>query len=208
MVEVAGHAQSAQFMFANGGSKVVDEPTGLLLTLEAPLCTYAVAERGGLTARFHWVRRCYIQDDDDLSKFVGRMDFSLALEWLAHLSQRFGPSEVDRYASPSNATRVRFDALLDSVNIEGVNALTQDWRSSVPSVLPKFHELGAAVLIVPCWPHWAWLHSAALAGRIAAWERTSDGALVLDTPGRFFGDRFTTGLLAVRTHAVGVCDEV
>ena len=39
MVEVAGDAQSAQFVFANVGSKVVNEPTGLLLILEAPLST-------------------------------------------------------------------------------------------------------------------------------------------------------------------------
>ena len=63
---------------------------------------------------------------------------------------------------------------------------------------------------MPCWPHWACfsrLHSATWAGRIAAWEQTSGAALVLDTPGSFFGDRLTADLLAVHTHAVGMCDE-
>ena len=221
MVEVVGDAQSAQFVFANGGSQVVDEPTGLLLILEALLSIYAVAEREGFEVRFRWVRRCYIQDADDLSKFVDRMDFSLTPEGLAHVWQRFGPWEVDRYASPSNTTCVRFNALFDSVNVEGVNALTQDWRSSVSFVLPNFHELDAildiierdnarVVLIVPCWPHQSWfrrLHSAAWAGRIAAWERISGAALMPNTTDCFFGDRFTTDLLVFRTQAVGVCDE-
>ena len=79
MVEVEGDAQSAQVVFANGGSQVVEEPTGLLFIPEAPLSTCAVAEREGFGARFRWVRRRYIQDADDVSKFVDRMDFSLAL---------------------------------------------------------------------------------------------------------------------------------
>ena len=70
---------------------------------------------------------------------------------------------MDCYAGPPNATRVRFNAVFNLVDVEGVNALTQDLRSSVSFVLPKFHELDAAVLIALCWPHWAWfrrLHSA------------------------------------------------
>ena len=60
---------------------------------------------------------------------------------LAHVWQRFGPWEVDRYAGPSNATCPRFNALFDSVNVEGAEALTQDWRGTVSFVLPNFHEL-------------------------------------------------------------------
>ena len=78
MVEIVGDAQSAGYVFANGGSQVVDERTGLLLILEALLDIFAVAEREGFKVRFRWVRRCFIQDADDLSKFVDPMDFSLA----------------------------------------------------------------------------------------------------------------------------------
>ena len=70
------------------------------------------------------------------------MDFSLlASEWPAHFWQRFSPWEVGRYASPPNATHWRFNAQFDSVNVGGVNALTQDWRSSVSIVLLNFDEL-------------------------------------------------------------------
>ena len=99
------------------------------------------------------------------------------------MRRRFGPWDVDRYASPSNATCPRFIALLDSVHVEGVNALTRDWRGTVSLVLPNFHELdktldilerddAGAALVVPEWPFRAWwrrLHSAAWVRRVAAW---------------------------------------
>ena len=55
-----GDEQSAAFVFANGSSQVVDERTGLLLVLEAPLDIFAVAEREGFEVWFRWVRRCFI----------------------------------------------------------------------------------------------------------------------------------------------------
>ena len=94
------------------------------------------------------MRRCFIQNADDLSTFVNPMDFSRAPEWLAHVRRRFGLWDVDRYASPPYATCPRFNALLDSVHVEGVNALTQDWRGTSPLVLPNFHELDKILDIV------------------------------------------------------------
>ena len=171
--------------------------------------------------RFRWVRRCFIQDADDLGKFVDPMDFSLSPEWLAHARQRFGPWDVHRCASPSNATCPRFNALFDSVHVEGVNALTQDWRETVSFVLPNFHELGkilditerndaGAVLVVPEWPYRAWwrrLNSAAWVRRVEAWELVSGAALIPNTQDCFFGSRFTTRLRFLRTRAVGSCAE-
>ena len=89
---------------------------------------------------------------------------------------------MDRYASPSYTTCPRFNALFDSVDVEGVNALTHDWRGAVSFVLPNFHELDKildiierdyvdAVLVVPEWPYQAWwrrLNSAAWVRRVAA----------------------------------------
>ena len=171
--------------------------------------------------RFLWVRQCFIQDADDLSKFVDPMDFSLSPEWLAHVWQCFGPWDVDRYASPSNATCPRFNALFDSVKAEGVNSLTQDWRRTVPFVLPNFHELGKipditkrddadAAVVVPEWPYRAWwrrLPSAAFVRRVKAWEFVSDAALIPNTQDCFFRSRFTARLLLLRTRAAGSCAE-
>ena len=72
-------------MFANGGSQVFDERTGRLLIQEALLDIFAVAERESFEVRFRWVRRCFIQDANDLSKFVDPMGFSLWPGWLAYV---------------------------------------------------------------------------------------------------------------------------
>jgi len=131
--------------------------------------------------------------------------------------RRFGPWDEDRYASPSNATCPRFNALLDSVHVEGVNALTQDWRGTVSLVLPNFHELdktldilerddSGAALVVPEWPFRAWwrrLHSAAWVRRVAAWLFVSGAALTPNAQDCFCGSRFTTRLLISRIRAVG-----
>ena len=133
--------------------------------------------------------------------------------------QRFGPWNVNRYASPSNATCPRFNALFNLVHVEGVKALTQDWRGAVSFILPDFYELGKildiierggaeAVLVVPEWPYQAWwrrLHSAAWARRIAACDHVSGAALIPNTQGCFFGSCFTTRLLIIRTTAVSTC---
>ena len=74
-----------------------------------------MAEREGFKVRFGWVSRCFIQDADDLSKFVEPMDFSLSPTWLAYVWKHFGPWEVDRYASQAIATCPRLNALFDSV---------------------------------------------------------------------------------------------
>ena len=135
--------------------------------------------------------------------------------------QHFGPWDVNRYAGPSNATCPRFNALFDSVNVEGVNALAQDWCGTVSVVLPNFNELdktldvieregAVAVLAAPEWPYQAWrrrLHSAAWAPRIAAWEFVSGTALIPNTRDCFFGSRFKTRLLVLRTRALASCTE-
>ena len=57
VVEVVGDAQPAAYVFASGGSQVVDVRTGLRLILEALWNIFAVAEREGFKVRFRWVRR-------------------------------------------------------------------------------------------------------------------------------------------------------
>ena len=72
-----------------------------------------------------------------------------------------------RYASPSNITCPRFNALFDSVHVDGANALTQERRGAVSFVLSNYHELeinlsstecddAPAVIVVPEWPYQAW----------------------------------------------------
>ena len=155
--EVVGDAQPASYVSANGGSQVVDERT---LILETPLDIFAVAEREGFEVRCRWVRRCFIQDAGDLRRFVHPMGYSLSSELLAYVWQRSGTWDLGRYASSSNTLCSCFNAVFDSVHVEGANVLTQDWRGTVSFVLPNYRELGkifditerdgaGAVLVVP-----------------------------------------------------------
>ena len=59
-----------------------------------------------------------------------------------------------------------------------------------------------AVLVVPEWPYQAWWCKLHLAP-----ERVSGAALIPTTQGCFFGTCFTTRALAIRTRAVGPCNE-
>ena len=128
---------------------------------------------------------------------------------------------MNRYAGPSHATCPRFNALFDSVHVEGVNALAQDWRGALPFVLPNLHEIGkildiiervdaVVVLVVPEWPYPAWwrrLLSAAWVPHFAAWEFVSGAVLIPNTRDCFFGRHFTTRILILRTRAVASCAE-
>jgi hypothetical protein len=55
-----------------------------------------------------------IQDADDLSKWVGRMDFGLRPDWLEYVRGKYGGWNVGRFAATHNAVAQRFNALFDS----------------------------------------------------------------------------------------------
>jgi len=117
--------------------------------------------------RFRWVRRDFVQDADDLSKFIDKLEFGLRPDWLAYVSRTFGTWDVDRFAAAHNATAARFNSLFDSTSSEAVDAMAQSWRTGVSFIVPNFHMIdqildkverdnAEVVIIVPEWPHKAW----------------------------------------------------
>ncbi len=113
----------------------------LLFLTDTLIAILEAAKRGGFDVRFRWVKRELVQDADNLSKFVDRMDFSLG---------KRGSS-----ASPTRA--------------EAVDALAQDWGLDRSYMLPDFYAVGKvldhiersnaiATLIVPEWPAEQWWH--------------------------------------------------
>ena len=97
---------------------MIDDATGRLLITEALLELLSAAEGVGTEVRFRWVRREYVQDADDLSKFVDRMGFGFLPDWLEYMSTEFGPWDVDRFAGDHNTTAKRFNSLFDSRSSE------------------------------------------------------------------------------------------
>jgi hypothetical protein len=146
---------------------VIDDATGRLLITEALLELLSAAEGDGTEARFRWVRREYVQDADNLSKFVGHMDFGLRPDWLENMSTEFGPWDVDRFAGDHNTTAKRFNSLFNSLYAEAVGAMAKDWNEGMSFILPDFHMVdrilkkverdnAEAVLTVPAWTYKPW----------------------------------------------------
>ena len=96
-VEILGDHQACEVIFAHGGSQRAEENDDLLIT-ERLIEILTLANHVGCEVTFRWVRRDLIQDADDLSKDIGRMDFSLAPHLLATLRAHWGPWDIDRFA--------------------------------------------------------------------------------------------------------------
>ena len=97
---------------------MIDDATGRLLITEVLLELLSATEGVGAEVRFRWVRREYVQDADDLSKFVDRMGFGFLPDWLEYMSTEFGPWDVGRFAGDHNTTAKRFNSLFDSRSSE------------------------------------------------------------------------------------------
>ena len=89
-VEILGNHQACEVIFAHGGSQRAKENGGLLIT-ERLIEILTLANHVGCEVTFRWVRRDLIQDADDLSKDIDRMDFSLANQILASLRAHWTP---------------------------------------------------------------------------------------------------------------------
>ena len=69
---------------------MADEETGVLLITETLLDLLTAADADGTEVRFRWVRREYVRDSDDLSKFDDRMDFGLRPDLREYVSTKVG----------------------------------------------------------------------------------------------------------------------
>ena len=213
VVEIVGDSLCCHYIFKNGGSQVVDGDSGTLLITEVLLELLTAASTVGADVRFRWVRREHVQDADDLSKFVDRMDFGLKRPRLLEMRRKFGPWDIDRFACEHNTTCPRFNSLIESRHSEAVDAMAQDWSTGVSYILPNFHMVdqildkierdnAEVVLIVPVWRHKAWwrrLLSGAWRARVAIAELIPARALVAHNDNCFFTGEFTTELYVMRT---------
>ena len=152
-----------------------------------------------------------------MSKFVDRIDFSFRPSALSHMRQRFGPWDVDRFASHTSTTCKRFNAMFEAVGGKDVDALAQNWSDGVSFALPDFHRLdevldvierdeAVAMLVVPCWHRnagWHRLRSRPWRERVVDSERMPGTVLVANNPHCFFGEQFATDLLVLRTGTLG-----
>jgi len=155
-----------------------------------------------------------VQDADDLSKVIDKMDFGLRPDWLAYVRHTFGPWDVDHFAAAHNTTAARFNSLFDSTSSEAVDAVAQDWRKTgalacrtscltSTSAIDKIERDNAeVVIIVPEWPHKAWwrrVYSGAWRAHLVKAEMIPARTLTPYNDHCFFSADFTTALLVMRT---------
>ena len=208
VILIVGDAQSARFVFAKGGSQVVDNETGLLLITETLLDI--LSDSVGFET-FHWKPREELTEVDALSKMVDRHDFGLRPAALKFVRKAFGSWDVDRFAAEHNATCPRFDSRLPCRSCEHADTFRAVWSGDVNFVLPPFHALGRvltqieshnarAILIIPEWPSTAWwrrVWSGAWAPRVRAWRKLPPDSLISHNGEAFFSDKFNACLFVL-----------
>mmetsp|Transcript_11017 Transcript_11017/g.23048 ORF Transcript_11017/g.23048 Transcript_11017/m.23048 type:complete len:616 (-) Transcript_11017:203-2050(-) len=176
-------ASSAVHILRNGGSQTEDAD-GELALHEAALDIFETAAQERCSLRLRWRERAGLDAADAMSKWVDTMDFSLAPGAWQQVHARFGPFDVDRFASTRNARCARFNSKYLSPDAEAADALQQTWERGRSFVLPPFHtsvindvvdilerDNADAVLVLPYWSHQPWWHRlcTSLRHRVAGW---------------------------------------
>ncbi|GIM02610.1 hypothetical protein Vretimale_7488, partial [Volvox reticuliferus] len=106
---------------------------------------------------------------DSASRFIDRDDYRLDPRWFSRLEHRYGPHDVDLFASHLNAHLPRFYSRFHCPGSSGVDALLQPWHGLnaygcpptdpqvLMAVMQKVREEQATVtLVVPYWPAQPW----------------------------------------------------
>ena len=105
---------------------------------------------------------------DSLSRGSPFDDLTLLPNAFASLERRFGPHDVDRYATSANTQLSRWNGLMPDARSDGAGALSQRWEdennyafppvTELPRIAQLLHEHPgvACTLVAPYWPAQAW----------------------------------------------------
>lgn len=128
---------------------------------------YAVCRTLGLTLKASWLASLANIWADRLSRDPDRTDWRLCPRLFARLVARYGPHELDLFATSLNALCPRFFSFPASPGCDGIDAFRQNWSagnlyanppfSKIPLVLAKIASDAATVtLILPVWQDQDW----------------------------------------------------
>ena len=117
--------------------------------------------------KVRWVPREENVEADILSKFLTSGDWRLSRVWFEYLNKRWGPHDVDRFATGSNAQLDTFNSKWRCRGSAAVDAFTQHWGGANNWVCPDFRLMervlnhlrvchATATLIVPVWDTAPW----------------------------------------------------
>lgn len=128
---------------------------------------YALCRTLGLTLRASWIASVANLWADKLSRDKDRTDWRLCSTLFSRLDARYGPHEVDLFASALNSHCARFYSRQASPGCDAVDAMAQDWSvgnlwanppfSLIPLVLNKAVADSATVTLnLPVWQSQPW----------------------------------------------------
>ncbi len=147
---------------------------------------------------------------DELSKMTDKDDWQLHSKWFRVCDQRWGPHNVDRFASDLNALFPRFFSRFYCPGCEGIDSFGAHWGHEGDNnwINPPFGLIGRvlrklradrarATVVIHVWPSRPWWHLVAADGLhmsdvVVGWSaipRSSETFL----PGRFSGNQHAHG---------------
>ena len=125
-------------------------------------------DSAGVDLRVRWISTHENDFADALSRGSPHDELTIDDACWARLQRRFGPHDVDRYSSVTNARCARFNTEMPGPASEGAPALAQDWKGANNYAFPPMAELPAlaqllasqpllrATVVAPHWPAQAW----------------------------------------------------
>jgi hypothetical protein len=162
LVLLVTDSQNMYFILRKGGSMVVE-----LNEIVEQIFNWCAENNVKLWVE--WNRRNLNVRADELSNVVDRSDWKLLPRWFNLLSRRWGPFDVDRFASHLNAQLPVFNSLYWCPGTAGVNSLTLNWAGVNNWINPDYSKVGEVLihmrhckargcLIIPWWPSRPWFH--------------------------------------------------
>lgn len=125
-------------------------------------------DSAGIDLRVRWISTHENDYADALSRGSPHDELMIDNSCWTRLQRRFGPHDVDRYASVMNTRCPRFNSEMPNPASEGAPALAQDWTGVNNYAFPPMAELPAlaqllssqpsvrATVVAPHWPAQAW----------------------------------------------------
>jgi hypothetical protein len=130
---------------------------------------FALCLQFSIVLQVEWLPRALNERADALSKFRDSSDWMLRKSLFRSLDEKWGPFQVDRFASHLNAQLPTFNSRWWCPGTAGVNAFTLDWSGVNNWVNPDFGLIEEIVahmrfcrargcIIIPVWPSRPWWH--------------------------------------------------
>ena len=193
---------------SQNAAAVTDHGSSKLHLQKLALDIFWLCHQSSISLTVDWIPRGLNTEADALSKWEDSNDWQLYPSWFKILDRRFGPHQVDRFASADNNRLPRFNSFFHCPGSEAVDCFTQTWTPFTNWCNPPFCVIGKllrflvaqqanATMIVPCWKTAVWWPILCPTGvAFAAWVEAATPlprSRDLFLPGKAAGNAFGVG---------------